>query len=393
LEQGDPCSILPILKRMVRSEEACYADVGHGVLPQPTNGPFLAAMIPPTRNALFPVAVGVLALFTILVALVSIGRAQDRPNANAPDDRWWQVIAPGEVEPVSGEIKIGGSVVGRIAEVTVKVNDRVFAGELLVRLEDDDLKARVAVAEAQAALQKRVRNDSVAGTRAADRRKAEDAVADAEKAVVDAKSAVDRAAAAVRDEGAPDSTAARTALSRAQDRLKQQQHALRRLDAQSNVPLPTQFEGQLNVARGELAYANANLEKMRIRASIAGTVLQVNAKVGELTSPSSPQPLISLGDVSALRVRAEVAGLNIGSIKVGQPVVVRAAAFREREFAGKISSVAPGVEPRRTGADARRPPSDSKFVQVFADLIDPGPLAVGMNVDVYFLSDATQRDP
>ena len=376
---------------MVRSEEACYADVGHGVLPQPTNGPFLAAMIPPTRNALFPVAVGVLALFTMLVALVSIGRAQDRPNANAPDDRRWQVIAPGEVEPVSGEIKIGSSVVGRIAVVTVKVNDRVFAGELLVRLEDDDLKARVAVAEAQAALQKRERNDSVAGTRAADRRKAEDAVADAEKAVVDEQSAVDRAAAA-RAEGASDNTltAARTALSRAQDRLQQQQDALRRLDAQSNVPLPTQFEGQLNVARGELAYANANLEKMRIRAPIAGTVLQVNAKVGELTSPSSPQPLISLGDVSALRVRAEVAELNIGSIKVGQPVVVRAAAFREREFAGKVSSVAPGVEPRRTGADARRPASDSKFVQVFVDLIDPGPFAIGMNVDVYFRSDATQ---
>ena len=342
-------------------------------------------MIPPTRNALFPVAVRVLALFTILVALTSIGRAQDRPNANAPDDRRWQVIAPGEVEPVSGEIKIGSSVVGRIAEVTVKVNDRVFAGELLVRLEDDDLKARVAVAEAQAALQKRERNDKAAGGRAADRRKAEDAVADAEKAVVDEQSAVDRAAAAVRDEGAL--TAARTALSRAQDRLKQQQEALRRL---SNVPLPTQIEGQLNVARGELAYANANLEKMRIRAPIAGTVLQVNAKVGELTSPSSPQPLISLGDISALRVRAEVAELNIGSIKVGQPVVVRAAAFGEREFAGKVSSVAPVVEPRRTGADARRPPSDSKFVQVFVDLIDPGPFAVGMNVDVYFRSDATQ---
>src|SRR5205085_4354788 len=137
----------------------------------------------PRYKTPFPVAVGVLALSTTLVALVPIGRAQDRPNAGSPEDRRWQVIAPGEVEPVSGEIKIGSSVVGRIAEVTVKVNDRVFPGELLVRLEDDDLKARVAVAEAQAALQKRVRNDSVAGGRAADRRKAEDAVADAEKAV------------------------------------------------------------------------------------------------------------------------------------------------------------------------------------------------------------------
>ena len=95
-------------------------------------------MVPSKLNMLFPAAAGVLALCT--VALIPSGRAQDRSRV--------EVIAPGEVEPVSGEIRIGSSVVGRIAEVTVKVNDRVFAGELLVRLEDDDLRARVAVAEA-----------------------------------------------------------------------------------------------------------------------------------------------------------------------------------------------------------------------------------------------------
>jgi HlyD family secretion protein len=363
-----------------------------GKLSQFHQRPILAIMIRPIRNTLLPITVGVLALFTALAAPGAIGHAQDRSGAGAPDDRRWQVIAPGEVEPVSGEIKVGSSVVGRIAEVTVKVNDRVLAGELLVRLEDDDLKARVAVAEAQAALQKKLRNDGVAGGRAADRRRAEDAVADAEKAVVDAQSAVDRSAAAVREKGAPESTlaAARTALLRTQDRLRQQQDALRRLDAQSSVPLPTQLEGQLNVARGELAFANANLEKTRIRAPIAGTVLQVNAKVGELTSPSSITPLISLGDISALRVRVEVAELNIAAIKVGQPVTVRASAFRDREFAGKVSSIAPTVEPRRLGADGQRPPSDSKFVKVFVDLTNPGPLEVGMNVDVHFRNDVTQ---
>jgi len=358
----------------------------------PSTAHCLAAMIPPRSNTLFPFAAGVLALFTMLTALGAIGSAQDRSGGTAQDDRRWQVIAPGEVEPISGEIRLGSSVVGRIADVTVKVNDRVFPGELLIRLEDDDLKARVSVAEAQAAIQKRLRNDGVAPARATDRRRAEDTVADAEKAVVDAQSALDRAAAAVREKGAPESTlaAARTALSRTQERLRQQQDALRRLDAQSSVPLPTQPEGQLNAARGELAFANANLEKMRIRAPIAGTVLQVNAKIGELTSPSSAQPLISLGDISALRVRAELAELNIATIKVGQPVMVRAAAFRDREFAGKVSSIAPTVEPRRLGADGQRPPSDSKFVKLFVDLTDPGPLQVGMNVDVYFRNNATQ---
>jgi HlyD family secretion protein len=349
-------------------------------------------MITPKLSTLFPVAAGLLALFATFAMLGPISRAQDQSGTRAAEDTRWLATAPGEVEPGSGEIKIASSVAGRIAEVLIKAKDTVFAGELLVRLEDDDLRARVKVAEAQAALQKRVRNDDVASARAADRRKVEDAVADAEKAVVDARSAVDRSSAATRKNSAPESAlaAARMVLSRAQDRLNQQQADLRKLDAQSNVPLPTQPEGQLNIARAELAYANALLEKMIIRAPIAGTVLQVNAKAGELASPSSVLPLVLIGDVSTLRVRAEVAELNIGAIKLGQPVLVRAASFRERGFAGKVSSIAPSVEPRRIGEDGQRPPSDSKFVQVFVDLIDPGPLVVGMSVDVYFRPDATQ---
>ncbi len=348
-------------------------------------------MITPKLSTLFPVAAGLLAVFATFAMLGPISRAQDQSSTRAAEDTRWLATAPGEVEPGSGEIKIGSSVAGRIADVLIKAKDTVFAGELLVRLEDDDLRARVKVAEAQAAIQKRVRNnDDAASTRSADRRKAEDAVADAEKAVVDARSAVDRSSAAIRKNNAPESAlaAARMELSRAQDRLNQQQAELRKLDAQSNVPLPTQPEGQLNIARAELAYANAVLEKMIIRAPIAGTVLQVNAKAGELASPVLP--LVLIGDVSTLRVRAEVAGLNIGAIKLGQLVLVRAASFREREFAGKVSSIAPSVEPRRIGEDGQRPPSDSKFVQVFVDLIDPGPLVVGMSVDVYFRPDATQ---
>jgi HlyD family secretion protein len=337
-------------------------------------------------------AAGLLALFTPFATSGAISCAQDHSGARAAEDTRWLATAPGEVEPGSGEIKIGSSVVGRIAEVLVKARDRVFAGELLVRLEDDDLRARVKVAGAQAALQKRVRNDVSASGRAADRRKAEDAVADAEMAVVDARSAVDKASEASRKNSAAESAVAAAAveLLRAQDRLNRQRAELRTLEAQSNVPLPTQPESQLNIARAELAYANAVLEKMMIRAPIAGTVLQVNAKAGEVASPSSALPLVLMGDVSTLRVRAEVAELNIGAIKQGQPVLVRIASFREREFAGKVSSIAPGVEPRRIGEDGQRPPSDSKFVQVFVDLIDPGPLAVGMNVDVYFRPDATQ---
>src|SRR6516162_4791732 len=92
----------------------------------------------------------------------------------AAGDKSWQAVAPGLVEPLSGEIKIAVPLVGRIGDVIVKPNDKVFAGQLLIRLDDEEARTRVASAEAQVALRLRVRNDKSARGRAADRRRAED---------------------------------------------------------------------------------------------------------------------------------------------------------------------------------------------------------------------------
>ena len=141
---------------------------------------------------------------------------------------------------------------------------------------------------------------------------------------------------------------------------------------------------QLNIARAERSVARAAVDKMTIRAPIAGTVLQVNVKVGETAMPSSPQPLLLIGDVSALRVRAELDDRDVGNIKIGQPVVIRATAFPDREISGKVASVAPTVGPASSVARGPRNPTDVDVVEVLIDLTNPGPLASGMQVDVYF---------
>src|SRR6516225_5566055 len=74
----------------------------------------------------------------------------------------------------------------------------------------------------------------------------------------------------------------------------------------------------------QLRVALAELEKLTIRAPIAGTVLKVDVKAGEVAAPSLPQPLLLLGDLSQLRVRAELDEHNTGKIKVGEAVIVRA---------------------------------------------------------------------
>lgn len=350
----------------------------------------MGSMTAPTRKIIVMTAAYRFALAAALLASgIGSGAAGRATAAETPDNKLWQAVAPGRVEPQSGEIKMATPVIGRIGEVLVKVNDKVFAGEPLMRLEDDETQARLPAAQEQVALRKRARNDQRPSSRAAGRRQAEDAVADGEQAVVEAWSALDRAAAAKRDQKGSDADidTARARLTRAQDRLKQQKADLRRLETDFGAPLPSQTEGQLNIARAELLGVEAAVEKLTIRAPIAGTVLQVNAKAGELATPSAAQPLLVLGDISAMRVRAELDERDFGGIKIGQPVVVRAAAFREREFAGTVLSIAPIVQSSRISSRDQRNLTDISVVEVVVDLAEPGPLTAGMKVDVYFRHD------
>ena len=153
-------------------------------------------------------------------------------------------------------------------------------------------------------------------------------------------------------------------------------------------PCPT--EGELNAARAEFSLAELTVEKTRIRALIAGTVLQVPAKIGEIATPSPDQPLVLMADVSALRVRAELDERDIGLVRVGQPVVVRANAFRGHEFEGKVASIAQIVGPGGNSSRGPRKLTDVDVVEVIIDLTNPGPLTIGMQADVYFRNGSPQ---
>src|SRR5262249_49086725 len=160
-----------------------------------------------------------------------------------------------------------------------------------------------------------------------------------------------------------------------------------RLEAET--PLPTDAEGQLNVARSRLAVARAKLEKMTLRAPIDASVLQVKAKVGEWSAPSSTEPLLLLGDVSTIRVRAELDEANFGEIKVGQGAMLRPVDFRAQEFAGKVSFIAAIVD--RGRLDSPGNPTDVNVAEVLVELTEPSPLVAGMRVEVYFHRDKGAR--
>ena len=253
----------------------------------------------------------------------------------------------------------------------------------------------VAEADAQVALHKRARNDQSTPAASADRRKAEDAVADSERS---RRRCAIRAGQSHCRTGGPaahrkaDLDAARAALSRAQDRLREQQDALAKLEGIARHAVADTSGGRAQRGPGRMdagaggARKDTNPRADR-RRRLAGRCQERRIGGADIGAGNA-----GLGDVSALRVRAEVDEQYLGRMRVGQSVEVRAAAFRGREFDGKVSSIARIVGPGRINSGDPRKFNDVDVLEVVVDLPDPGPLVVGEQVDVYFKTDQAETE-
>jgi len=317
--------------------------------------------------------------------------ASAKPKASSSSKTAWAASAPGRVEPSGGEVRIGVQGPGRIAEVLVALNDRVSPGDLMVRLDDEELVGRVNSVTAEAAIRKRDRDNTEVSGKAQERRTAEDGVANAERQLVQARDEADRHLRARRTGSVSDADLdkARDGVSRAKDRLDQARATLRKLHSADNLPTPTRPEAALVAARADLSQAEAALERTRVRAASAGTVLQVNAKVGETATPSPEIALIIVGNLSSLQVRAELEERDIGKVRIGQTAIVRSDAFPGKDFEGKIASLAQTLGPSRVGQRGPRKPTDVDVLEVLIDMVGQPPLLPGMRVDVFLRPEAT----
>jgi len=298
----------------------------------------------------------------------------------------WIAAAPGRVEPRSGQVRISSLAPGRILEVSAAVADRVTKGDVLARLDDKEARARLAAAEVEVSVRQRERDAQPETAGREDVRKAEDALYSAERAVTNARFALDGVLAADRKApGNPQALIqARSQLAQAKDKLKQERTALAVAHAKAKVPAPNRAEAALIAARAELTLAEEMVEKMRIRAPLTGSVLQVHAKVGELAMPAAEQVLMVLGDLSLMRVRAEVDEQDVAKIKTGQQVFVRSTAYPGQEFSGTVKELAPSLAMPRMGSRGARRGTDVEVMEVMIDLEGTSPLLPGMRADVFF---------
>ena len=106
-----------------------------------------------------------------------------------------------------------------------------------------------------------------------------------------------------------------------------------------------------NIANAEAGVqaAQVALENTVIRAPFAGTVLTKNADVGEVVAPLaasafSKSAVVTIADLGSLQVEADVAESNLEAISLGQPCEIVLDAYPDVRYPGYVAKIVPTAD-------------------------------------------------
>ena len=139
-------------------------------------------------------------------------------------------------------------------------------------------------------------------------------------------------------------------------------------------------QAKSTLVRNEVSYENAkiSLDDTVVKSPINGTVISRPVEVGQvISSPTSAfgegSILMTMADLSKVRVRALVDEIDVGKVALGQRVSIKVAAYRDKEFIGTVAKIEPMAYVQQN-------------VTTFPVLIDinneDNLLLIGMNTDV-----------
>ncbi|MBI2267821.1 MAG: efflux RND transporter periplasmic adaptor subunit, partial [Armatimonadetes bacterium] len=102
------------------------------------------------------------------------------------------------------------------------------------------------------------------------------------------------------------------------------------------------LRAQVSQARASLTYAETQLKHTRLEAPMAGVVLVKPKETGEVVTPGTP--VVTLGEIRKLWLRAYIPETDLGRVKLGQKVEVVTDTFPGRKYEGKIFYISSQAE-------------------------------------------------
>ena len=272
------------------------------------------------------------------------------PPVEAPPQNPYSgtVAASGIIEAVNENVRIAPPVDGMVVKVFVGVGDRVEKQDPLFQLDGRELRARL-----------RTREDAIPS-----------ALARIAEQKIRLKDLIDQLGRfkAVQD---------RRAVS--EDDVRRKWH-----EVEAAKRALMRAKADLHLIRTQQEETQALLERLTVRAPRSGTVLQVNIRAGEYAQGAAEEPVILLGDIETLQIRADIDEVNAPLVQPGSPAVAYLKGSTERAIPLEFIRIEPFIVPKRslTGDNTER--VDTRVLQVIYGLQKPDfPVYVGQQVDVF----------
>ncbi len=286
------------------------------------------------------------ALVGLIFALISVfSRSSDpvrKPLVTPPATIYQNTVAGiGVVEPKSEVINVGTDLSGIVRKVYVKVGDHVVQGAPLFTLDERDVDAQIKTLKASL-----------------------------ESSKIQLKDAVSQFSLVKNMEDSP-------AVSR--DDFNRRKYA-------------AEFASKrLEEAQFLLDQAQTTKERLTIKAPISGEILYLNVRPGELAVASNlSDPLMSMGDMSALHVRVEIDEENASLIDSKSPAIGMNRSETKTEIPLEFVRFEPYVKPKKNLAAAGQR-VDTRVLQIIYRIghLKRSPF-VGQQMDVFIQRQASQ---
>jgi len=216
------------------------------------------------------------------------------------------VSAPGSIEPRTN-VQISSQVSAKVLAIPFREGDVVRKGDVVVRLDPQDLIA--ALDSARAGLKRQ--QASLTG---------------AEASLINTRLQYDRLRS-LQETG--DAT---------QADLDSAEAAY--LQSQANK---AQIQASIEEAQARIEEAQRDLDNTNITSSIDGVVTALNTEIGETvivgTTNNPGSIIMEIADLSEMRLNASVDETNIAPVRIGQDATIYINAYPQREYTGTVKNI------------------------------------------------------
>jgi HlyD family secretion protein len=259
-----------------------------------------------------------LALFGVFAAVGVVFLLPHWSNANTPGYKFAAVdrgpivstvTANGTINPITTVI-VGSQLSGQLIEIIADYNDKVSAGQILARLNSDQIRFRRDAAEA-------------------DLQQARATQVMQEARLAEAESSL-RRQTKLRPTGAVSDVAYDAARTTAEV-------------AKAQLDVDTAKIAQMEAVLRQVEVDLANTD---IRSPVNGVIIQRSVELGQTVAASLQSPTIFTiaDDLHRMEIAVSVDETDVGRVKPGQRVTFTVSAYPGREFEGKVKHVRLGSQ-------------------------------------------------